>query len=988
MPILGDREKLVFRNFSGVDPRRSGLFPEAYVAQELIERGLLLDARNCRFSRGRAYWWRNQLRIPWTNCPISSQATASTVTLAARVSNVTTCTTSNNHAYAVGDGVRMTSTGGFCDGHYTITGVPAANQFTFADPGVDGNSGAITAMAKPEWPTLVLPFVAGDYDQLLACSDFGSMYFADVDWSDTPAQWAYGYELHEAATWTAATARLANGVWGISNWETSTGVPTAAPGGFAPMRDVLFLCGGVSPGWPHGWPTCFWDGEYITAVGYEGPITAPSGTADATGAGNRLAEGRYSYRVVVGDRRFDSMMGPILDVEVEFAAATAYVEPKSATTPPNHLDTITIDGVTYRFTDLATVQAGGFQSLPYDVICGWSADAATDVKVTYRMLAATIADGHTDNNSGTAIHTPAHPTVMAEWQYVASITRVNITARETGTDGNSIALAESTSDARIHVSAALLSGGTAECHIDLTAIPTGMSRCTHRKLYRAYSASLLEGVRGAEYQLLAVIPNNTATTYADNTPQEELGEAVEFDHAIPPRGNIMVHHRDRLWMAGIAMTSESYEGHVLVAAAPAGAVRVSGVSTLTTTTAHGLKVGDWISVHGVTNTSFRVDARIASVPSTTSLTYAQPTEADATSGGGLILYGIELSELENSLYYSQLDDPWYWPSENLIKVGSTSPIVALCSWHDELLVLKEDSVWVLTGYGETDFLLRQLPGTDGVVGQHVAASPYGVLWAGHGGWELFDGENVRRVLTYSEFSNWTNEVQDFGPPAEKSVSLGETDFPVATWHDGRFYMLAGSRDYALCWSPADDTWEVRHLPYCARLGLRSWHLSTYHAHILTVMRWNVAAAGYANSEYLTVLDSLYQPNNAPNGHYGNTAGTSNSDYFGDVRIELPPIVAEPGEAVRPLDLWVDGRWTLPVDGLGEHDEDADLHLYVSTDEDEAWTDLGLVTQNKRLGIPAGYACPRLRLLLQGERLAHFALQAVVVEYQRRTARGA
>jgi len=978
----GDRDKLVFKNFSGVDPQRSGLYPESFVPQELVERGLLLDARNCRFSRGRAYWHRNQLRLQMP-VQVGTATTQVDITSAVRATNVVTCTTEYNHALLTGNIITVYGSGAFgIDGVFAITGTPAANTFTFAQTGADDSSGPMTTCwCRPDRPTLVLPFVSADYDQLLVLTELGNVYYANVDWSETPAQWAYGYGLFSAASWASA------GVLKLGWWDTDTAAeaeedvwaPLTGIGGFAEMANVLFMCSGVDPVWTYGMPTSYWDGTKMLAVGFQTPQAAPTGAADATGAGNRLVQGRYSFRGVVGDDRADSMPGPVLDVDVEYAAATAYVEPKTSTTPPTHLDTLTIDGIVYRFVDLTIVQAGGFTVLPYDVICGWSVDAALDAKVTYRVLRSAINTGQTEGTSGVSVFTPAHPTVSAAWASVGS--RVTLTARATGTGGNSITLVESTADARIHISAAALAGGISECHIDLATIAADLvPRVNHRRLYRAFIASLEPGVRGTDYQLLCTIPDNTTTTYIDNTPQEELGEPAAFDHALPPRGNIMLQHRDRLWMAGISETSESYRQNRTIAASPTGAVRAANVVTITTTVAHELAVGDWVIIHLPVPSTFNGAFRVASVPSTTKFTYAQ-TGAGEGSGGGFLYYGIELSNLENVLFYSELGSPWYWPTENRISVGSSAPIMALVSWHDQLIVLKEDSAFLVTGYGEADWRVTPIPGAAGVVGMHVATSPHGVMWAGRSGWELFDGSTVRQVVSYREFAAWTYENEDMPPPVDATLTPSNIPYPMVCWHDGRFYIMDGARGYCTCWQPETDTWEIRRLGI-GRIGLRSWNFGPEHSHILTMLKWHVPTGTGLYSQYVTMLDSSYFPDNAPAGNYGDAAGSSASAYYGEVRIELPPLVAEPGEMVNPLDVWVSGQWTVP-----EASAD-DLHLYVSVGKNVAWTDLGVVTQNKRMGIPAGYACPRLRLKLEGANVQYFVLQAVTVEYQRRTARGA
>ncbi len=81
-----------------------------------------------------------------------------------------------------------------------------------------------------------------------------------------------------------------------------------------------------------------------------------------------------------------------------------------------------------------------------------------------------------------------------------------------------------------------------------------------------------------------------------------------------------------------------------IAGAPNGAVRASNVVTITTTTAHGLSVGQGVLVTGVTGgtVSFNGYFTVASVPSPTSFTYAQTGPAE-NGGGGSILYANALA---------------------------------------------------------------------------------------------------------------------------------------------------------------------------------------------------------------------------------------------------------------------------------------------------------------------------------------------------------
>lgn len=66
----------------------------------------------------------------------------------------------------------------------------------------------------------------------------------------------------------------------------------------------------------------------------------------------------------------------------------------------------------------------------------------------------------------------------------------------------------------------------------------------------------------------------------------------------------------------------------------AGAVRSGGVTTFTTTAQHGFRKGEKLVLDGVGDTSFNGTFYVASVPSTTTFTVAQPGQPDASSGNG------------------------------------------------------------------------------------------------------------------------------------------------------------------------------------------------------------------------------------------------------------------------------------------------------------------------------------------------------------------
>ena len=111
------------------------------------------------------------------------------------------------------------------------------------------------------------------------------------------------------------------------------------------------------------------------------------------------------------------------------------------------------------------------------------------------------------------------------------------------------------------------------------------------------------------------------------------GDTVEVSVTVSPSATTVVLNGTTLFSATVSGSKTA------TIAAANGAVRASNVATLTTLSAHGFTTGMTVSVVGVSDSSFNGTFVIASVPSTTTLTYAQ-TGADATSGGGIISSNI------------------------------------------------------------------------------------------------------------------------------------------------------------------------------------------------------------------------------------------------------------------------------------------------------------------------------------------------------------
>ena len=94
-------------------------------------------------------------------------------------------------------------------------------------------------------------------------------------------------------------------------------------------------------------------------------------------------------------------------------------------------------------------------------------------------------------------------------------------------------------------------------------------------------------------------------------------------------------------------------------------VSASDVATVTTASAHGLKVGQYVNVTGSSTNYVNGVYKVASVPSTTTFTYAQNTNAaDGTAAGTIVIY---------KAYHIVKDAPI--PSSSTLKVVAGQKIV-------------------------------------------------------------------------------------------------------------------------------------------------------------------------------------------------------------------------------------------------------------------------------------------------------------------------
>lgn len=81
--------------------------------------------------------------------------------------------------------------------------------------------------------------------------------------------------------------------------------------------------------------------------------------------------------------------------------------------------------------------------------------------------------------------------------------------------------------------------------LGISSIPVSPdARVSSRKIYRSTAG-------GSRYWLIGTIADNTTTTYSDNTPDDQTGDEVQYNHGQPVQGSISTSANDRqFWVDG------------------------------------------------------------------------------------------------------------------------------------------------------------------------------------------------------------------------------------------------------------------------------------------------------------------------------------------------------------------------------------------------------------------------------------------------------
>lgn len=450
-------------------------------------------------------------------------------------------------------------------------------------------------------PTALFEYTTSTSEQLLMFGTDGKLHSLETDWSAaTPAQDAYGYELFNGGSWTErATGQQAAGPWGLVQHRERIFVAHRSQAtkyyeGTTALADVGLPTPTVPPSTSVQQDLSTFDetdgGGYLTLAANKITATAMPVNADGTGA---IASNDYTadyfgtstmisfdFRFTVFDIHADPTVtllhlgnedpqapteptdmntdgcfvnawadagGIILEIETFFGTKDSESE-SDATRADDMYDfqlNTTYYAVVHRYSQGFWLSV--YANADYTTLLYWDVLSAKADPYRYLMLMSAYGDAGAEDVSGYIENVDIWEDTLTAGQLPVG------TYSYVYTFGNDDPGFESMpSDIfTMHVT-------TADKEINLTNISIGPTGTTWRRIYRAYSIDATIEEAPGPFLLLTKLDDNTATTFADNVPAVYLGDAITFDHARPPKGDILVSHKDHLFMAGVSETSDSY----------------------------------------------------------------------------------------------------------------------------------------------------------------------------------------------------------------------------------------------------------------------------------------------------------------------------------------------------------------------------------------------------------------------------------------------
>ena len=148
----------------------------------------------------------------------------------------------------------------------------------------------------------------------------------------------------------------------------------------------------------------------------------------------------------------------------------------------------------------------------------------------------------------------------------------------------------------------------------------------------------------------------------------------------------------------------------------------------------------------------------------------------------------------NQIYSSASDDIFSFSAEDITKryaarIPSDTPGVftALCSFNNDLIAFKPDSITVISGTNPTNYSSFVIGGIGCIAPDSVAVTPDGVIFLGYNGFYIYDG-SVPRCISTKVNTRYKNAVSGFD---------GNSYYASAVTKSGVCEFLVYNTDYAM-----------------------------------------------------------------------------------------------------------------------------------------------------------------------------------------------
>ena len=154
----------------------------------------------------------------------------------------------------------------------------------------------------------------------------------------------------------------------------------------------------------------------------------------------------------------------------------------------------------------------------------------------------------------------------------------------------------------------------------------------------------------------------------------------------------------------------------------------------------------------------------------------------------------------NQLYASASDNIFSFSSEDIVKkfaarIPSDTPgiFTALCSYNNDLIAFKPDSITIVSGTSPTNYTSFVIEGIGCISPGSVAVTPEGVLFLGYNGFYVYNG-SVPKCISTKVNTKYTSAVAGYD---------GDSYYASAVTENGECELLVYNMNYGM-WHKRDD----------------------------------------------------------------------------------------------------------------------------------------------------------------------------------------